>query len=105
MLLDEFISSVQAEKDDAEKKKMREKEEIDMAHRVTGVLDPFVEMLASFNGEGDLTQKISASYTFLDEDGRYVCVCVFMCVCVCVCVCMIYHILRSVCTCMIQHIV
>ena len=47
----------------------QEKEEEDMAHRVTGVLDPFVENLAQFNGNGDLTAKIAKSYVILDEDG------------------------------------
>ena len=57
------------EKEEIEKKKQKIKEEEDMAHRVTGVLDPFVESLAQFNGNGDLTAKIAKSYVILDEDG------------------------------------
>ena len=69
VLLDEFITSVTQEKEELEKQKQKLKEEEDMAHRVTGVLDPFVENLAQFNGNGDLTAKIARSYVTLDEDG------------------------------------
>ena len=65
----EFITSVTAEKEELEHEARRAKEEEDMAHRVTGVLDPFVRELASFSGNGDLTAKIAQAYHILDEDG------------------------------------
>jgi hypothetical protein len=36
------------------------KEEAHMAHRITGVLDPYTETLAQFNGTNDLSAKISS---------------------------------------------
>ena len=40
-----------------------------MAQRVSGVLDPLVENLAQFNGNGDLTAKIADVFKVMDEDG------------------------------------
>ena len=69
VLLDEFISFVQNEKDQAEQQARREKEEEDKAQRVSGVLDPLVENLAQFNGNGDLTAKIAEVFSVMDADG------------------------------------
>ena len=69
VLLDEFVTSVTNEKEALEKQVQLLKEEAHMAHRITGVLDPYTETLAQFNGTNDLTAKLKEGYTLLDQDG------------------------------------
>ena len=61
VLLDEFISSVTAEKEGLEREKQKQKEEEDLAQRVTGVLDPFVETLAQVRFSSSRSSSSSSS--------------------------------------------
>ena len=68
VLLDEFISSVTAEKEAIARKIWLEAEAESEAARVTGVLDPLTEDLTQFNDDNDLTAKIHDTYLMLDEN-------------------------------------
>ena len=69
VLLDEFINAMQKEKEKASAI-IREKKEIDAkASRISGVLDPLLQSLSSFNDNNDLTAKVQDLYSRLDADG------------------------------------
>ena len=69
VLLDEFINAMQKEKEKAAAI-IREKKEIDAkASRISGVLDPLLQSLSSFNDNNDLTAKVQDLYSRLDADG------------------------------------
>ena len=58
VLLDEFISAVSLEKEEAQKQRDRKREQEAMASRVTGVLDPLSAAISEFWDYEDLTTKI-----------------------------------------------
>eukprot|EP00960_Hanusia_phi_P024373 717993-Hanusia_phi.AAC.5 len=69
VLLDEFISSIQAEKLQTESAN-REKEEREKdLRRAKSVLDPLSAHLSLFVNQRDLMQRISETYERLDKDG------------------------------------
>eukprot|EP00960_Hanusia_phi_P058911 764013-Hanusia_phi.AAC.1 len=69
VLLDEFISSLQAGKDAAQAAKVEEEDRKKKARRSGGVLDPLTAHLSHFVSEKDLTSRISETYERLDTDG------------------------------------
>ena len=68
VLLDEFISSVTAEKDAKHKALLAQKEQEAHASRQAGVLDPLTAAIATFYDNNDLSAKIKDSYHRLDEN-------------------------------------
>ena len=58
VLLDEFVSSVTAEKEESARREALKKEQELHASRVNGVLDPLTATIAYFNDNDDLSAKI-----------------------------------------------
>ena len=69
VLLDEFISSIQAGKEALEVAKAEEEDRRKRARRSHGVLDPLTAHLSHFVSEKDLTSRIRETYERLDADG------------------------------------
>ena len=69
VLLDEFIASVTREKEEHEKQLKQQKELEAKASRISGVLDPLLLTISSFNDSLDLSKRISHMYNSLDADG------------------------------------
>eukprot|EP00960_Hanusia_phi_P000654 16901-Hanusia_phi.AAC.3 len=69
VLLDEFISSIQREKQEIERKERLEQEKHRAVRRANGILDPLTHHLSHFVTEKDLATKISETYERLDFDG------------------------------------
>jgi hypothetical protein len=66
VLLDEFLSSVAADK----AREAAEMEEQAEACRITGVLDPLSESFCQFSDNFDLQSQISTTFDVMDEDGQ-----------------------------------
>eukprot|EP00960_Hanusia_phi_P006656 190222-Hanusia_phi.AAC.8 len=69
VLLDEFISSIQAEKAQIEAANREQDEKEKELRRSKSVLDPLSSHLSLFVNERDLMQRISETYERLDKDG------------------------------------
>jgi len=64
VLLDEFISSVTREKEEKERQRQEELNR----RKASGVLDPLMQTMLTFEDEADLVAKIDSIYLKMDED-------------------------------------
>mmetsp|Transcript_16679 Transcript_16679/g.55540 ORF Transcript_16679/g.55540 Transcript_16679/m.55540 type:complete len:677 (-) Transcript_16679:706-2736(-) len=69
VLLDEFISSIQREKQEIERQEKIEEEKRKALTRSNGILDPLSSHLSHFVTDRDLARKIADAYERLDNDG------------------------------------
>ena len=69
VLLDEFISSIQREKQEIERQEKIEEEKRKALARCSGILDPLSSHLSHFVTDRDLEKKIADAYERLDNDG------------------------------------
>ncbi|EKX31615.1 hypothetical protein GUITHDRAFT_122197 [Guillardia theta CCMP2712] len=69
VLLDEFISSVTREKEEQARLLQEQRELEAKASRISGVLDPLLVSISSFNDNVDLSSRIKQLYAMLDADG------------------------------------